>query len=84
MGRKQAREGAMKLLFQMELNKDFSDEALNVFLDNFTFDEMETKYIKESIYCIKENLDAIDNYIENNLEGWAIYRLAKVDLAVLE
>ncbi len=83
MGRKQAREGAMKLLFQMELNKDFSDEALNVFLDNFTFDEMETKYIKESIYCIKENLDAIDNYIENNLEGWAIYRLAKVDLAVL-
>ena len=31
MGRKQAREGAMKLLFQMELNKDFSDEALNVF-----------------------------------------------------
>lgn len=83
MGRKQAREGAMKLLFQMELNKDFSDEALNVFLDNFTFDEMETKYIKESIYCIKENLDVIDNYIENNLEGWAIYRLAKVDLAVL-
>ena len=83
MGRKQAREGAMKLLFQMELNKDFSYEALNVFLDNFTFDEMETKYIKESIYCIKENLDAIDNYIENNLEGWAIYRLAKVDLAVL-
>ena len=54
-----------------------------MFLDNFTFDEMETKYIKESIYCIKENLDAIDNYIENNLEGWAIYRLAKVDLAVL-
>ena len=83
MGRKQAREGSMKLLFQMELNKDFSDEALNVFLDNFTFDEMETKYIKESIYCIKENLDVIDNYIENNLEGWAIYRLAKVDLAVL-
>ncbi len=37
MGRKQAREGAMKLLFQMELNKDFSDEALNVFFRQFYF-----------------------------------------------
>lgn len=83
MGRKQAREGAMQLLFQMELNDDFSDEALDVFLDNFTFDELESKYIRESISYVRGNLDAIDDYIKANLEGWTIYRLAKVDLAVL-
>src|SRR5699024_1241426 len=83
MGRKQAREGTMQLLFQMETINDFSEEVLNTFLDNFTFDEMEYKYINHSIYKIKENLNIIDRYIEQNLKGWSIDRLASVDLAVL-
>ena len=83
MGRKVAREGAMKLLFQMELNENYSDDAKEIFLDNFEFDEMEIKYIEEAYESIIENRDMIDKYIEENLEGWSIYRLAKVDLAVL-
>ena len=83
MGRKVAREGAMKLLFQMELNDDFSDDAKSIFLENFKFDDMETKYIEEAHTSILENKDIIDKYIEEHLEGWSIYRLAKVDLAVL-
>ena len=83
MGRKVAREGAMKLLFQMELNENYYDDAKEIFLDNFKFDEMEIKYIEEAYESIIENRDMIDKYIEENLEGWSIYRLAKVDLAVL-
>lgn len=83
MGRKQAREGAMKVLFQMDSMSDFTEESLEVFLDNFEYDEMETLYIKESISKIRDNLEEIDEYIKQNLEGWSIYRLAKVDLAVL-
>ncbi len=83
MGRKQAREGAMKLLYQMDLNDDFSDEGMKVFLENFTFDEKEEKYIVESINSIKDNLEDIDSHIKKNLESWSIHRLAKVDLAVL-
>lgn len=83
MGRKVAREGAMKLLFQMELNEDYSEEAKGIFLENFEFDEMETKYIEEAFLSIMDHRERIDQYIEENLEGWSIYRLAKVDLAVL-
>lgn len=83
MGRKQAREGAMKLLFQMESTNDYSDEAMELFLSNFEFDEGETEYIRASIGTIKENIEAIDNKIIPNLEGWSLHRLAKVDLAVL-
>ena len=83
MGRKVAREGAMKLLFQMELNNDFSDEAKSVYLENFDFVDSETDYIEEAYASIVENKDIIDRYIEDYLEGWSIYRLAKVDLAVL-
>lgn len=83
MGRKQAREGTMKILYQMEMNEDFSDEALDIFFDNFTFDELEKEYILDAMAKIKENLDFIDKHIESYSEGWNLNRLAKIDLAAL-
>lgn len=83
MGRKQAREGTMKLLFQMSSTNDYSDEARDIYLNNFEFDELETDYIMDAIHTINANLDEIDKNIIAHLEGWSINRLAKVDLAVL-
>lgn len=83
MGRKQAREGTMKLLFQMEVNEDFSKEALDNYLINFSFDKQEEEYILDAIDKINNNLEIIDEHIENHIEGWDITRLAKIDLSVL-
>ena len=83
MGRKQAREGTMQALYQMTLNKDFSDDALKLYLDNFTFEDSETKYIVAAIEKITENLESIDSFINENLQGWELDRLAKVDLSIL-
>ena len=83
MGRKQAREGTMQLLFQMDVNEDYSDEVLDLYLNNFEFDNLETKYIIDAINSIKENLEEIDTHISNHLEGWDLDRLAKVDLSTL-
>ncbi len=83
MGRKQARIGAMQVLFQMESNSDFSQELLERYFDNFEYDDGEQSYINDAVNSIKDNLSIIDKYISNNLEGWSIYRLARVDLAVL-
>jgi N utilization substance protein B len=83
MGRKQAREGTMKLLFQMSSTNDYTEEARDLYLSNFPFDEMETKYIMDAIDTINENIEEIDKDIIAHLEGWSINRLAKVDLAVL-
>lgn len=83
MGRKQAREGTMQLLFQMEINEDYSDKVLDTYLENFTFDKLETEYILDAISSIKENVEEIDNHISIHIEGWNLGRLAKVDLSVL-
>lgn len=83
MGRKQAREGAMMVLFQMESTNDYTDEALEIFLNNFEYDEAETDYIKDAVHTIINNLEDIDESIKTHLEGWSISRLAKVDLAAL-
>ncbi len=83
MGRKQAREGTMKLIYQMEVNDDFSEEALSLFFENFPFDQSEKEYIIDAYNKIKDNIEEIDNLIENTLEGWKINRLAKIDLSIL-
>ncbi|NMA86331.1 MAG: transcription antitermination factor NusB [Tissierellia bacterium] len=83
MGRKYARESAMKLLYQMEINSDFTENATEIFFNNFTFDYGEIMYIENAAGTIIENLNIIDKYIEDNIERWEIHRLAKVDLSIL-
>ena len=83
MGRKQAREGTMKVLYQMSLNNDYSRKSLDIYLENFNFGDLEKEYIVDAIDKIVENLDYIDKSIRSNLQGWKIDRLAKVDLSII-
>lgn len=83
MGRKYARESTMKLLYQMEINSDFSENAINIFFENNIFNEGEKAYIKDAIQTIIDNMKTIDSYIKDNIEGWKLNRLARVDLSTL-
>ncbi len=83
MGRKNARESSMQLLFQMEVMEDFSLENLNIFLNNNDYDESEEEYIKKTIETVLENKEGIDQAIDDNLKNWSLDRLANVDLAIL-
>ena len=83
MGRKYARESTMKLLYQMEINLDFSDKAINIFFENNSFNTGERAYIEDAIKVIVENLEEIDSCIDNHIEGWEVHRLARVDLSTL-
>jgi N utilization substance protein B len=83
MGRKQAREGAMQLLFQIECNGEYGEDVVGGFLDNFQFEGNEAKFIEEAIRGVLDNREHIDSLITKNLEGWSLERLAKVDLSTL-
>ncbi len=83
MGRKYARESTMKLLYQMEMNSDFSKEFMESFFENNNFEKEEKAYIEHAISTIVDNIDLIDSYIEQNIRGWEIHRLAKIDLSTL-
>lgn len=83
MGRKLARESAMKLLFQMELSKDFSSRAMELFIESNEFSDEEREYIKYTVNTVIDNLETIDNKIEKYSLGWKINRIPKVDLAIL-
>lgn len=83
MSRKKSRIGQMQVLFQMDINNDFSLESLNRFLDNFQFSDSEMKYIAKTIPVILENLQTIDNTIVESLYSWSFNRLANVDRSIL-
>lgn len=83
MGRKHARESTMKLLYQIEMNSDFSYDVIDLFFENNNFNLSEKEYIENSIKIIRNNLKEIDSHIKDNIQGWKLSRLAKVDLCTL-
>jgi len=83
MGRKIARESAMKLLFQMESNNDFSENAIDMFINNNSFNDEEKGYIMRIAKNITQNKDVIDKKIEKYSQGWKLNRMPKIDLATL-
>lgn len=83
MSRKKSRIAQMQILFQMDINKDYSLESLNLFLENFSFQENEEEYIKNTIPDILEHKEEIDSLIKKNLKGWSLNRLANVDRSIL-
>ncbi|TJX61431.1 transcription antitermination factor NusB [Soehngenia saccharolytica] len=83
MGRKQTREALMQLIYQMDLNKNFSKEEVTIFLENFEQSDCEIEYLEESAYGIIDNLENINELIEKYTEGWTLERLPKVDLSIL-
>ena len=83
MSRKKARIGAMQALFSMDINKDFSLDSLNLFMENNHFLGDESDYINRVVPDILENLETVGEAIEKNLKGWTMARLAKVDRQIL-
>lgn len=83
MGRKVARESTMQLLYQMDLKNDFSKDVIDIFFENNEFESDEIEYINRVTKGVSENIENIDSFVEKYSEGWAIKRIAKIDLAIL-
>ncbi|HHW48578.1 MAG TPA: transcription antitermination factor NusB [Clostridiaceae bacterium] len=85
MGRKAAREVAVKLLYQMEIQKDNREEQIQTAL-NENENELtskDKKYITDIIKGVYENIKNIDELIKKYSKGWEFNRISKVDLSIL-
>ncbi len=83
MSRKVARESTMKLLYEMEMNKEFSEEKIEDFLSYKDYSKNEVDYIKDIAENFIEKKDKIDELIDKNVKNWSLDRLSKVDLSIL-
>lgn len=81
--RPSSREALMKMLFQMEIQGDFSEEARNGFSEEFLGDQLDRKYFDGVFNAYINHNNEIDDIIEKYSKGWKLERLAKVDLSIL-
>ncbi|HHV98065.1 MAG TPA: transcription antitermination factor NusB [Clostridiaceae bacterium] len=83
MGRRAAREEAVKLLYQLEIQKEDRDKQIEYTLNQGKFSENEKEYISDIVRGVFENVEYIDGTIEKYSKGWKLSRISKIDLSIL-
>ncbi|MGI6152411.1 MAG: transcription antitermination factor NusB [Christensenellaceae bacterium] len=86
MGRRKAREIAMKLLYQYDITGELSAQPLEEMpdvLDTETLKEENRAYLDNVIRAFPDKREEIDGIISEFSHSWKIERIGKVDLAIL-
>ena len=86
MNRSEAREYAFKMVYGLEVQKEFSREQYELFMENAEIKEKAAiNYLEEVFEGIEKNKEEILDLISQNLKkDWTIQRISKVNLAILE
>lgn len=71
LSRREQREEIVKRLYEMDVNRDFS----NV--------DSDYEFITEALDGVSMRLDRIDQIIEDNLKNWKLKRLTFIDRAII-
>jgi N utilization substance protein B len=85
MNRRKSREIAMKLLFEMSINKESYEDIIENFKEHTDVDlnDVDMPYITKALAGIHENAVEIDKNIEKHLIKWKLNRLSKMNIAIL-
>ncbi|WP_417202914.1 transcription antitermination factor NusB [Acetoanaerobium sticklandii] len=83
MKRKELREAAVKLFYEMDIQKTFEHKFYKNFLAENELVALKDNYLKEVFDNFLLNRDTIDDIIQKSSTSWDIKRIAKVDLSIL-
>lgn len=86
MKRREIREQIFKLLFRVEFNEIIEMEqqkALALDDEECKANEKDKEEISTKLDSIVEILPEIDQIIKDNMEGWTLERVGKVELTIL-
>lgn len=82
MTRTEARELLMQLLFQMEIQQDYSEKIKESYLKEHFAGSGQLAFAKELLQAVTEHLPEIDQTINQYSTKRDTGRMAKVDLAI--
>lgn len=84
MGRRETRENTMKLLYQIQIQKDDIEEQIEMFMEeNQITKESDREYFLDVINGVVEKSAELDELIAHHARDWSIQRMPKVDLAIM-
>jgi N utilization substance protein B len=80
------REYAFMLLYELEIQKEFSEESIEIFLENNEIvDKDAKKYIRKIVKGVKENEEELEKKIAEKLKPkWKLERISKINIALLK
>jgi transcription antitermination protein NusB len=81
--RRKARELALKMLYQMEVNRDSIDRALERYTRIFPYQEDIVVYARTLLAGIRREQEKLDDYIAKASEHWKVSRITYVDKNIL-
>ena len=71
----------MKCIFQMEAQREFTEENTESFLKD-KFPGEQAAYVSSIIENVCGHIKEIDEKLNENSKGWPVSRMAKTDLAI--
>ena len=83
MSRRDARESAFRLLYQMEIRKSDPTSQRDIYLEQYPLDEEDVPYFDAIVSGVSTRSEELDELFSPLLKGWKIDRLPKVDLVIL-
>lgn len=86
MSRRESREDALQILYQLDLNQTLSPQAgMRFFQEHFTGDNDPAldPFTQRLVVGVTENLKAVDEAIRGAAENWRPERMASVDRNIL-
>ncbi len=83
MNRKLTREELMKLLYEMDMNDEFTSERFQKYLDLLENLKIDIVYFKNTSLNFIKNYKKIDKLINEYSSDWKINRIAKIDIAIM-
>ena len=79
------REELFKLVYSLEVQKNSSEDQVDVYLENADFDSKDKDSIKETITKMTELDSKIKEEIAKNLKAeWSIERISKINISILK
>lgn len=79
MNRRTAREKAMQILFQLDMNESNPSEVIK----NFIGENVGNKLLNILVEGVTAKQEEIDQVISSHLENWSIDRIASVEKIIL-
>ncbi|WP_164668652.1 transcription antitermination factor NusB [Virgibacillus doumboii] len=79
MKRHSAREKAFQILFQLDINDNDPEKAIEDHLETMEIDT----FLLSLVQGVAEHKEAIDNTITDHLENWSFSRIASVEKTIL-
>lgn len=83
MTRTEARELLMQLLFQMEIQNDYSEGLKSRYIEDHFKKDNQKEYAGALCDAVIGNLKQIDEKLNQSSPKWNTSRMAKVDLAII-